>query len=60
MTTAPLAKLAARGDIAADERVVVYITGDGLKTLDAVKDSVEIAEIEPRFEEFEAALGVHA
>src|SRR5688572_7335371 len=58
VTTATLAKLAARGDIGADERVVVYITGDGLKTLDAVKDSVEIAEIEPRFDAFEAAVGV--
>ena len=39
VTTAVLAKLAARGDIGADERVVLVITGDGLKTLDAVRDS---------------------
>ena len=57
MTTATLAKLAARGDIGRGERVVVYITGDGLKTLDAVRGSFEVAEIEPRFEAFEAALG---
>ena len=44
----------------AGERVVVYITGDGLKTLDAVKGSFEVTEIAPRFEDFEAALGVHA
>jgi len=36
VTIATLAKLAARGDIGRDERVVVYITGHGLKTLEAV------------------------
>ena len=35
VTTAVLAKLAERGDIGRDERVVAYITGDGLKTLDS-------------------------
>ena len=35
-----LAKLAERGDIDPSERVVAYITGDGLKTLDAVRDTV--------------------
>ena len=35
--TAVLRKLAERGDIGADERVVAVITGDGLKTLDAVR-----------------------
>ena len=34
VTVAVLAKLAARGDIDPDERVVAYITGEGLKTLD--------------------------
>ncbi|HXQ00972.1 MAG TPA: threonine synthase, partial [Solirubrobacteraceae bacterium] len=37
VTTAVLAKLAARGDIDPDERVVLVITGEGLKTLDAVR-----------------------
>jgi threonine synthase len=54
VTTAVLVKLAESGAIGADERVVAYITGDGLKTLDAVRDDVEVAEIEPRFDEFEA------
>jgi threonine synthase len=54
VTTAVLAKLAESGAIDPDERVVAYITGDGLKTLDAVRDSVEVAQIEPRFEDFEA------
>jgi threonine synthase len=57
VTTAVLAKLAERGDIGREERVVAYITGDGLKTLDCVRGTFEVAEIEPRFEAFEDALG---
>jgi threonine synthase len=53
VTTAVLAKLAARGDIDPDERVVLVITGDGLKTLDAVRGSFEADTIEPSVEQFE-------
>jgi threonine synthase len=53
VTTAVLAKLAARGDIDPDERVVLVITGDGLKTLDAVRGSFEASEIDPSVEQFE-------
>jgi threonine synthase len=53
VTTAVLAKLAERGDIDPDERVVLVITGDGLKTLDAVRGSFEAFEIDPSVEEFE-------
>ena len=42
VTTAVLAKLAERGDIGRDERVVAYITGDGLKTLDTVRGTFEV------------------
>ncbi len=52
MTTATLAKLAERGDIAPDERVVLVITGDGLKTLDAVRDTFTAYEIDASFDEF--------
>ena len=52
VTVATLAKLAARGDIGHDERVVVYITGDGLKTLDAARGSFETYEIDPTVEAF--------
>jgi threonine synthase len=55
VTTAVLAKLAERGDIGRDERVVAYITGDGLKTLDAVRDTTTVTEIAPSVDEFEAA-----
>jgi threonine synthase len=54
VTTAVLRKLAARGDIGAEERVVLVITGDGLKTLDAVKGSFETYSIAPTLEAFEA------
>ncbi len=47
VTVAVLAKLAARGEIGADERVVVVNTGEGLKTLDAVRGSFDSHEIEP-------------
>ncbi len=54
VTTAVLAKLAARGDIDPEERVVITITGDGLKTLDAVRDTFETHTIAPTVEDFEA------
>jgi len=56
VTTAVLSKLAARGDVGADERVVVVITGEGLKTLDAVRGSFEVREIEPTTASFEESL----
>ena len=55
VTTAVLAKLAERGDIGRDERVVAYITGDGLKTLDTVRGTFEVTEIAPSIDEFDAA-----
>lgn len=54
VTTAVLAKLAERGEIDADERVVAVITGEGLKTLDVVRGTFETVEIEPSFEQFES------
>jgi threonine synthase len=54
VTTATLAKLAERGDIDPGERVVLVITGEGLKTLDAVRGSFEVYEIEPNLDAFEA------
>jgi threonine synthase len=51
---AVLAKLAERGEIASGERVVAYITGEGLKTLDATREGFRMHEIEPTLEGFEA------
>ena len=56
VTTAVLAKLAASGGLGPDDSVVVYITGEGLKTLDAVRDGFEMHEIEPTLESFAAAV----
>jgi threonine synthase len=56
VTTATLAKLAARGDIDPDERVVAVITGEGLKTLDAVRGTFETHEIDASVDSFETAL----
>jgi threonine synthase len=54
VTTAVLARLAERGDIDGSERVVLYITGEGLKTLDAARDTFRMHEIEPSLASFEA------
>jgi threonine synthase len=56
VTTAVLRKLAERGDIGSDERVVAVITGEGLKTLDVVRGSFETHEIEPSLAAFEASV----
>jgi threonine synthase len=56
VSTAVLSKLAARGDIDPDERVVLVITGDGLKTLDAVRDTFETYTIDPSVEAFESGV----
>jgi threonine synthase len=53
VTTATLRKLAQRGDIDPDERVVLVITGEGLKTLDAVRGTFDVTTVEPSVESFE-------
>jgi threonine synthase len=55
VTVAVLSKLAQRGDIDPSERVVVYITGEGLKTLDCARGTFEAWEIEPNLDSFERA-----
>src|SRR5436309_10928134 len=55
VTVAVLAKLAQRGDIDPDERVVAYITGEGLKTLDVARGTFETWQIDPTLESFEQA-----
>ena len=54
VTIAVLSKLAERGTIGDGERVVTYITGEGLKTLDAARDSFHMHEIEPDLDSFES------
>jgi threonine synthase len=59
VTVAVLAKLAAAGVVKPNERVVAFITGNGLKTLDAVaancKPTVTVA---PNLEAFQAAINL--
>ncbi|MGI8413534.1 MAG: threonine synthase [Solirubrobacteraceae bacterium] len=55
VTIAVLAKLAARGEIDPSERVVAYLTGEGLKTLDCARGMFETWEIEPTLTSFAAA-----
>jgi len=53
VTIGVLSKLAETGEIGPDERVVAYITGEGLKTLDAARESFRMHEIEPTLDAFE-------
>jgi threonine synthase len=55
VTIAVLAKLAERGEIDPAERVVAYITGEGLKTLDCARGTFEAWEIDASLESFEQA-----
>ncbi len=54
VTVGVLKKIAERDEIATGERVVVYITGEGLKTLDAIRDRFQMHEIEPDLASFES------
>ncbi|HEX2849559.1 MAG TPA: threonine synthase [Acidimicrobiales bacterium] len=59
VTIATLAKLAASGVISRDERVVAYVTGNGLKTLEAVAPRVApTATIAPTLDAFNAAVHI--
>jgi threonine synthase len=60
VTTATLAKLAASGELGTTDSVVLYITGEGLKTLDAVREGFEMHEIEPTLESFASTVPVPA
>ena len=56
VTIATLAKLAREGVVRRDERVVAYVTGHGLKTLDAIAPHVSVTTtIPPRLDAFRAA-----
>ncbi|HVX31520.1 MAG TPA: threonine synthase, partial [Solirubrobacterales bacterium] len=54
VTIAVLRKLAQRGELAAGEKVVAYVTGEGLKTLDATRDSFSMHEIDPSLDSFDS------
>jgi threonine synthase len=56
VTIASLVQLANRGDVRSDESVVAYVTGHGLKTMDALAGGVEPLKSTARLDDFEAAL----
>ena len=57
VTVATLKKLIESGKLDPDAETVVFNTGDGLKTLDAVAGRVgPAATIEPTYEAFKAAI----
>ena len=55
VTVASLRRLAADGVVCPDERVVIYVTGHGLKTLDALDGVGPTATIQPTLDSFRAA-----
>jgi threonine synthase len=57
VTIGVLRKLAERGELRSGEKVVAYITGEGLKTLDANRDSFSLTEIDPDPASFESRFG---
>lgn len=57
VTVGVLKKLADQGVLQPGEKVVVYITGEGLKTLDANRDSFAFTTIDPDPASFESKFG---
>ena len=51
-----LRELARKGSIKPDEVTVAYITGNGLKTLEAVEDIAKPVNISPDYESFQTAM----
>ncbi len=60
VTTATLAKLARRGDIDASERVVLVITGDGLKTIEVARGTFETHVIDATVAAFDSVAAMVA
>ena len=55
-----LVHLVESGRIQPDESVVLYITGNGLKTTELVADVVNPMRIQPNVEAFEEAMAARA
>jgi len=57
VTVAAAKKLIDRGVISRDESIVIYVTGNGLKTPDALQDRLQThAKIKPSLSAFDRAL----
>lgn len=60
-TVAVTRKLIEQGKLPRDEEIVICITGNGLKTMDALYEAIEPpVQIKPSFPEFESLLGNYA
>ena len=60
-TVAVTRKLLEQGRLPRDEEIVICITGNGLKTMDALYEAIEPpVQIKPSFSEFESLLGNYA
>jgi len=56
VTIATVCQLAAKGVIRPDEKVVAYVTGHGLKTMDALHKGVKTMETTPSLSDFQHVL----
>ena len=60
-TVAVTRKLLEQGRLPRDEEIVICVTGNGLKTLDALYEAIEPpVQIKPSFAEFESLMGNYA
>ena len=53
-----LRSLAKRGIISADEVVVAFVTGNGLKTVEVIEDAADPVFTDPDYKSFQDALDV--
>ena len=60
VTLGALREAARRGELGASDRVVLLVTGDGLKTPDPVKSRLHTIEVEPSADAILARSGVAA
>ncbi len=58
VTISGLRRLVESGAIGKDDLTVAYVTGNGLKTQEAVEDRVETIKVQPTMESFKQALGL--
>ena len=58
MTISGLRRLVESGVIGKDDLTVAYVTGNGLKTQEAVEDKVDTVKVKATMESFKQALGL--
>ena len=58
VTISGLRRLVESGVIGKDDLTVAYVTGNGLKTQEAVEDKVDTVKVKATMESFKQALGL--